>query len=318
MPERPLVIQTEDLEPESRAWMEERCDYRVVPFGCPEFEVLLPEARGLVIRTYTTVNQDLLDRAPNLKVVGRAGVALENVDIPACTARGVRVVHAPISNQQAVVEYVFALLFDAIRPRTQLDRAVELDEWERIRKELTAPVQLSDLTLGVIGVGRIGSRVANIAKTIGARVLGNDLLSLTPDQAGGAEMVALDTLLAESDIITIHIDTRPSNRHFVSTLLLSSCRRDVLLLNASRGFVLDESALATFLIANPGARAVLDVHDPEPFTPKSPLIGLPSARLMPHIAAATLTAKRNMSWVVRDVWRVLSGDEPEFPAKILG
>jgi len=149
-------------------------------------------------------------------------------------------------------------------------------------------------------------------------VLGNDLLELTPDQAGGAEMVALDRLLAESDIITIHIDTRPSNKHFVADRFLSECRADVLLLNASRGFVLDESALAAFLVANPSARAILDVHDPEPFTAESPLIGLANARLMPHIAAATLTAKRNMSWVVRDVWRVLIGERPEFPAGPVG
>jgi len=118
-------------------------------------------------------------------------------------------------------------------------------------------------------------------------------------------------------VLTIHIDTRPSNRNFVNAPFLAPLKEDVLLINAARGFVLDERALAAFLRGHADAHAVLDVHEPEPFTADNPLLGLPNAKLAPHMAACTLTAKNNMSWVVRDVWRVLCGEVPEFPAPIL-
>jgi len=313
----PLVLQTEALSPEAREWIAERCDYRVTPFAEAEFARLLPEAEGLVIRTYTMVTRELLERAPKLRVVGRAGVALENVDLEACRERGVVVVHAPTSNSQAVVEYVTGQILGELRPRTFLDHAVDLPEWERMRAELTVPRQLSDMTLGILGLGRIGSRVGEVATAIGMRVIANDIREIDPVKRGGAEMVDLDTLRAESDVLTIHIDTRPSNRNFVNAPFLAPLKEDVLLINAARGFVLDERALAAFLRGHADAHAVLDVHEPEPFTADNPLLGLPNAKLAPHMAACTLTAKNNMSWVVRDVWRVLCGEVPEFPAPIL-
>ncbi|MCC6675873.1 MAG: hypothetical protein IT436_01900 [Phycisphaerales bacterium] len=309
---RPLVIQTEDLDASAAAWLAERCEVqRIAPDALAGAGDRLARASALVVRTYTRVDEALLARAPNLKVVARAGVGLDNVDLEACRRRGVRVVHTPDANGDAVAELVFAMIFDAIRPRVFLDRALPLAEWSTLRRELIAPRELNDMTVGIYGLGRIGKRIARIAGAFRARVLYHDLLDMPEAVRHGATPAGREQILAESDILTVHIDNRPGNRHLFSDAAFSAMRPGVLFINASRGFVVDHDALARFLRKAPGARAMLDVHDPEPFGPGCPLLGLPNAHLSPHIAAATARAHANMSWVVRDVWRVLSGEAPE-------
>jgi phosphoglycerate dehydrogenase-like enzyme len=313
---RPLVIQTEDLDPEPAAWLAERCEFVVCPFNEEaRFGELLPRAEGLVVRTYTQVNRDLLSRAPNLKVVGRAGVALENIDVAACRERGIKVVHTPGANTRAVVELVTAFLVDALRPRLYLDVPVAPDRWHQIRREVIGKRELNELTLGILGFGRIGSAVARLGAALDMRVLYRDIIEIPSSRRSGAEPVSFDRLLAEADVLTVHVDYRPENRHLINAAACGRLKSDVLFLNTSRGFVVDPAALAGFLRANPGARAMIDVHDPsEPIKPDYPLLGLSNAKLTPHLASGTEKAKRNMSWVVRDVWRVLSGEKPEFEA----
>lgn len=314
-PGRPLVIQTEHLDPACAAWLAERCDlHQCAPEETARFERLLADAAALVIRTYTRVDEELLARAPRLRVVGRAGVGLDNVDIHACDARGVTVVHTPDANTVAVVEYVWALILDALRPRPSVSAPLELGAWKALRQRSIAAHQLSDVTLGLLGFGRVGQRMARVAAAFDVRVLYHDLLEIPEDRRCGASPVSLETLLRESDVLSLHVDGRPSNRHFIDPARLALCRPGVLLVNASRGFVIDDHALASFLRAHEDATAVLDVHEPEPFDATCPLPGLPNVRLLPHLGAATATAHRNMSWVVRDVWRVLSGEAPEFGA----
>lgn len=267
-----------------------------------------------MVRTYTTVNDEFLDRAPNLRVVGRAGVGLDNIDVGACRARGVEVVHTPDANGQAVTELVFAFLLDAHRPRLFLESPIGKQRWIDLRKELRAPHQLSDLTLGVIGVGRVGTRVVRIARAFGMRVVAHDLLEIPDDRLLGATSAPLDDLLGACDVVTVHVDGRPENRGFIGSRELELLQPDATLINTSRGFVVDPSALASWLRLHPAGRAILDVHDPEPIEAGSPLIGLENAHLAPHIGAATETAQRHMSWVVRDVWAVLEGRTPESPA----
>lgn len=309
-----LVIQTEELEPVCADWLGERCELVKCPSEAPEFEGLLGRASGLLIRTYTQVNAALLDRAPNVKVVARAGVSLANIDVAECVKRDIAVVHTPDSNSQAVVEYVMCLALDALRPRVFLDKPMELGEWKRVRNELVAPRQLSDLTVGVYGFGRIGHRVARAFGALGCRVLGCDLREIPDAERGGAEMVSVERMLSESDLVTVHVDDRPDNEKLLNAGAFGLMKPDAVFINASRGCVIDADALAGYLNANPGAQALLDVHEPEPFPSGYPLLGLPNAHLAPHLASATATAKTNMSWVVRDLWRVLNGEEPEFRA----
>lgn len=312
---KPHILVTEPLAEEPLSWLKGLA--QVVEGGADSnaFAEHAAEATGLIVRTYTQVNSELLARMPKLRVVGRAGVGVDNIDLIACALRGVRVVHTPDANTQAVVEYVVCLLADALRPRVFLDHVLSLEAWEAARHEIVADRQMNELTLGILGLGRIGSRLAAVAGAIGFRVLFNDILPVDTSRTHGARSVDIQTLMRESDVISIHIDGRPSNRDFVGAPLIGLMRPNVLLINTSRGMVLQTAALGLFLQAHPQARAIADVHELEPFTAENPLVNMPNAFLAPHLASRTNTAMTNMSWVVRDVIEVLAGRVPTFEAK---
>jgi phosphoglycerate dehydrogenase-like enzyme len=191
---------------------------------------------------------------------------------------------------------------------------VDAARWHEIRASDVLGRQLCELTLGIYGLGRIGKGMARVGRALDMRVIYNDLLEIPEADRHGAEPVDPETLLAESDVLSIHVDSRPSNRNLVGEEACARLRPDVLLVNSSRGFVVDTPALASFLRANPGAHAMVDVHEPEPPPADNPLWGVANATLTPHEAAATALARENMSWVVRDVWRVVSGERAAFPA----
>lgn len=310
---RPIVIQTEHLDATAAVWLGERASLVVCRYDDPQLDSMLDQADGLIVRTYTQVDAALLDRAPRLKVVARAGVGVDNIDIEACAGRGIVVVNAPDANTEAVVEYVFAAMLDALRPREWLRRAVDGTRWRELRDGLEAAKQLDELTLGILGLGRIGKRIAAVAVAFGMPVIYNDLLNIPESMRHGARPVDRTTLLRESDVLTIHVDGRPSNRGLISTSELALMRDAVTIINSSRGFVIDPAALGLFLKANAKAQARLDVHEPEPFGADYPLLGLPNAHLSPHIAGRTHSAMARMSDVVHDVWAVLQGHEAKYP-----
>jgi phosphoglycerate dehydrogenase-like enzyme len=311
----PLVIQTEHLDEKAAKWLGERCRLERCPSEDPRFAQLLGEAEGLVIRTYTTVNDAMLRSAPRLKVVARAGVGLDNVDQLACAKRGIAVVHTPDANTRAVVEYAMALLLDVTRPRAFLDSAIDPQSWKDAREALKAGRQLCELTLGIYGMGKIGSQVARAASGFDMTVLYHDLLDIPAARRFGAKGVSREELAAQSDVVTIHVDGRKSNRGVVDAEFFKHCRDNLIFINTSRGFVVDNVALAEFMIAHRHATALLDVHEPEPFDQTYPLLDIENVHLAPHIASSTDLANANMSWVVKDVWRVLSGKKPAFPAR---
>jgi phosphoglycerate dehydrogenase-like enzyme len=311
---KPLVAVTETLSPAAMTWLRSKCEVVQASPGNATFVSHAPRVQGLVVRTLTQVDHALVRSLPALKVVGRAGVGLDNIDLQACRERDVTVVSTPDANTQAVVEYVLSLLCDAMRPRVFLDKPVDAEAWERIRSEICGVKQMDECTLGILGLGRIGSRVAQVASAIGFEVLYNDLRAIPVEQRHGATPVSIERLFAESDVLTLHIDGRPSNRHAVNASLIASMKSDALLLNTCRGFVLDHEALRDFLAGNRGAQALLDVHEPEPFGADHPLLELPNAHLAPHLASRTRTAMERMSWVVRDVVAVLHDQSPQFPA----
>ena len=310
-----LVIQTEHLAEQPAAWLAQRCRLEVCATDDPRFSGFLAQAKGLVVRTYTIVDEALLDAAPALRVVGRAGAGVDNIDVAACRARNVEVVYTPEANTQAVVEYVFCLLGAVLRPPVSLAEPVDVERWKQLRAERSGQRQMSELTLGILGLGRIGSRVAEVAAAIGfERVLYNDLVEIPPARRHGALSVPVERLFTEADIVSLHIDGRSSNRHFVGRHLIGCMKPDVIMVNTSRGFVVENLALVQLLKENPDALALLDVHEQEPIESSYPLLGLANARLYPHLAAATKHAHVNMSWVVRDVLTVLDGGRPRHPA----
>ncbi len=314
-PAKSLVIQTEHLDPAAAAWLAAKCRLQTCGYDDPGFAAILADADALVIRTYTKINAALLAKAPKLKVVGRAGVGLDNVDLAACAARNVAVVHTPEANTRAVVEYVTALMCDVVRPRAFLQEAIEPARWREAREELKGRRQLCELTLGILGLGRIGKGLARVGAALDMEVIYHDIAEIPSSQRHGAASVSRNRLFKQADILSIHVDGRKANRGLVKAADLAHCKDDVTIINTSRGFVLENLALAEFMIAHPAATALLDVHEPEPFDGTYPLLDIANVHLAPHIASSTDLAHANMSWVVKDIWRVLSGEKPEFPAQ---
>jgi phosphoglycerate dehydrogenase-like enzyme len=312
--DEPLVILTEPLDDAAVQWLGEHARVERIERDAPGFAARLAQAAGLVVRTYTIVDAVLLSGAANLRVVGRAGAGLDNIDVAACRERGIEVVYRPEANTQAVVEYVVCLLCDALRPRTTLDGPLDAHTWHRLRADVVADRQMSELTLGILGLGRIGARVAAVASALGFRVLYNDLLPISPALRGDANPVSVDALFEESDVITLHVDGREANRGCVGSSLLSRLKANAVLVNTSRGFVVDNVELRSCLSARPDVRAFLDVHEPEPPAPEESLLAVENAVLLPHLASRTRTAMTEMSWVVRDVVAVLEGSEVAYPA----
>lgn len=311
------VVITETLDEQCAAWLGERCEVVWHRHDAPGLGGALKDAEALIVRTYTRVDEALLDQAPRVKVIGRAGVGLDNFDLDACRRRGVRVVYTPDANTQAVVEYVFGLILDHCRPRTVLEPGTDAEAFHALRQSEVG-IELADLTLGIIGMGRIGKRIATVAHALGMNVMGCDLLSEAEVRRGlpGVPFAFVDhaALYAGSDILTLHADGRSSNRHMMNRQAFERFRDDALFINAARGMLVDHEALADWLDDHPGALAVLDVHDPEPPSADFALYGRDNALLLPHLASRTDTALRNMSWVVRDIVAVLAGEAPTYPA----
>lgn len=310
-----LVVVTEPLAPAPAAWLAERAEVRACPSDDPRFSAALAGADGLVVRTYTQVDETLLDRAPRLRVVARAGVGFDNIDVAACRRRGIEVVYAPDANTQAVVEYVLAVLLDALRPRERVSGPLSLHRWQALRDGLAGERELGGIVVGILGLGRIGRRLAAVLAALGTTVLYHDLVEIPgPERHGAAPVESASALFTAADAVSIHVDGRPGNRGLVGARLLGHLRDHAILVNSSRGFVVDSAALAAWLRAHRAARAVLDVHEPEPILADHPLLGVPNARLTPHIAGRTAPALEGMSWVVRDVVAVLEGRPPRHPA----
>jgi phosphoglycerate dehydrogenase-like enzyme len=312
---RPTVLVTEGSDAKPLAWLRDRADVLEVSHTDPSFDAALARADGMVVRTYTRVDAALLARAPRLRVVGRGGVGIENIDVAACRDRGVEVVYTPDANTLAVGDFVFGYLLQLLRPWAFFkDRTYDAREFKRVRDTVRGR-QLDELTIGILGMGRVGRRVGRIAADgFGMRVLYNDLLDVAADVTFPAAAVDKETLYRESDVLSIHVTMLPGNENLVGRAQLALLKPGAIVVNTSRGEVLDAAALADAVREKRVAGAALDVFHPEPPGPDFPLLGFDNVLLTPHLAARTYTAIENMSWVVRDVMAVLEGRRPAHPA----
>jgi phosphoglycerate dehydrogenase-like enzyme len=306
---RPVVVVSEPLDEGGLEFLAAHAEVRR---ATPETVAdALADADALVVRTYTQVDEALLARAPRLKVVGRAGVALENIDVPACRARGVEVVHTPAANTLAVVDYTVRMIIELNRRFWPLRGYVPPEEFHRTRKQAFGRF-LSGRTLGIVGAGRIGSRVGRAAVGLGLHVLTNDIVDVELDYP--AEAVDKPALYARSDIVTLHVPLTKLTWHLVNAETLAQFRPGAQFINCARGPCVDYAALGEALRAGRIAAAAIDCHDPEPPPPDYPLFGLDNVILTPHVAARVPEAMRRMCEVVRDVVAVLEGRPPEYPA----
>ena len=295
----PTVLVSEPLSSKPMAWLQARAKVRELEGTLATMH--LGQARGLVVRTYTDVTPALLDQIPSLEVVGRAGVGLDNIDLEACQQRNIRVVHTPDANTMSVVEYVIQHTLTALRSIERIDSFHNDQSWRELRDRVITPRSSVNTKLGIIGFGRIGSRVARAAQALGMDVIYSDLREIERLDRNGASPSTLEDLASECDVITIHVDGRISNSKFFDDAFFAKLRDDSILINASRGFVVDTDAAIEFAKSKPDAKLILDVHHPEPIPEDSALWSLNNVLLTPHIAAGTAQAKEAMSWVVLDV-----------------
>jgi D-3-phosphoglycerate dehydrogenase len=247
---------------------------------------------GLAIRSATKVTAKLLERAANLKVIGRAGIGVDNVDIPAASRRGVIVMNTPFGNAITTAEHTIAMMFALARQIPEANASTHAGKWEKSR---FLGVELFNKTLGIIGAGNIGSIVADRALGLKMKVIAYDpFLSEERAKKIGVTKVELDELLARADIITLHTPLTDKTRNILSAEALARTKPGVRIVNCARGGLIDEAALAEAIRAGHVAGAALDVFAVEPAT-ESPLFGLPNVVCTPHLGASTTEAQENVA-----------------------
>ncbi len=305
---KPKVVVAESIADAGLAALAEHCEVDVA-VGATRDELIerLADAAGLVVRSATKVDGDLLAAAPELKVVGRAGIGVDNIDVDAATEAGVLVVNAPEANTISAAEHTLALLLAQARRVAEADRSVRAGEWERARFQ---GVELHDKTLGVIGLGRIGTLVAERAKAFGMRVVAFDpYVSEERVRRIGAEPAPeLGELLAQADFLTVHLPLTRDTEGLLGAAAFAQMKDGVRLVNTSRGGIVDEQALADAVRDGKVAGAALDVFAEEPL-PDSPLRDLAQVVLTPHLGASTREAQDKAGTAVaRAVAAALRGE----------
>jgi D-3-phosphoglycerate dehydrogenase / 2-oxoglutarate reductase len=250
---------------------------------------LVKDVHAIAVRSETKIGRDVLEAAPHLKVVGRAGVGVDNVDVEAATERGVVVMNTPSGNTVATAELTFTHLLCGARPVPQAAASMQQGKWDR---KSFSGVELFRKTLGVIGLGRIGGEVAKRAQAFGMRVLAYDpYLAPSRAKAMQVEGVPLDDLLRQSDFITVHLPLTEDTMHLINEEALAKCQRGVRFFNCARGGIIKESALVAALKSGQVGGAGLDVFEDEPLPADHELRKLPNVVLTPHLGASTAEAQ---------------------------
>jgi D-3-phosphoglycerate dehydrogenase len=257
--------------------------------GLEALSPFLPQANALIVRSATKVDRKLMEHAPNLRVIGRAGVGVDNIDLEAATERGIAVLNAPAGNTVSAAELTMALILAAARHIASADRSVRSGEWKRAK---FGGIELRGKTLGLIGAGRIGGEVAAKAHAFGMRTIAYDPY-LTDQRAHelGIERVALDEVIGSADVLSLHVPLTPQTRGMLGAEQLARMKKGAILVNVARGGVVDESALAEALKSGHLGGAALDVYENEPLEAESPLRGAPNSVLTPHLGASTNEAQ---------------------------
>jgi len=308
---KPVVLLYEAIHPDGLALLEEQAEVRYAP-GWSEEEVLpiLRDVAGIIIRANGRITRRLMEHAPRLKVVGRHGVGLDNVDVAAATDLGIYVVNTPQANAEAVAEHTLGLMIALFKHIVAGDRELRAGNWDA-RYRLVGH-ELKGCTLGVVGCGRIGSRVAQMAHAaFDVHILYHDAVPRPELEARlGAKRLGLEELLQRADCVTLHVPLTPATRELIGERELALMKPTAFLINTSRGPVVDEAALIQALQAGRIAGAALDVYATEPLPTDSPLLDVENVIVTPHMAAHTVEALRNMSLVAKDVIAVLEGREP--------
>jgi glyoxylate reductase len=299
---RPRVFVSRLIPDEGLALVRAACDADVWPdeFPPPREELLRRVAGcdGILTLLTDRVDDELLDAAgPGLKVVSNYAVGFDNVDVPACARRGVAVGNTPGVLTETTADLAWALLMAAARRLPEGDRYVRAGHWRTWGPMLLLGPDIHGATIGIVGFGRIGHAVARRAQGFGMTILYHDVQRV-PDEiseALGARFVTLDELLAQSDFVSLHVNLTEETRHLINANTLAAMKPNAVLVNTSRGPVIDQLALADALRDGTIWAAALDVTDPEPIPMDDPLVGLDNCLIVPHIASASRATRGKMA-----------------------
>ncbi|GAB2497541.1 D-3-phosphoglycerate dehydrogenase [Corynebacterium atrinae] len=304
---KPVVLIADKLAPSTVEALGDSVEVRWVDGpNTAELLAAVPEADALLVRSATTVTREVLEAAPNLKIVGRAGVGLDNVDIAAATDRGVMVVNAPTSNIHSACEHAIALLMSTVRQIPAADATLRDHEWKR---SAFNGVEIFGKTIGVVGFGHIGQLFAQRLAAFETKIIAFDPYA-NPARAAqlGVELVDLDELVSRADIITIHLPKTKETAGMFNAELLAKSKKGQIIINAARGGLVDEQALADAITSGHIWGAGFDVFSTEPCT-DSPLFDLPQVIVTPHLGASTAEAQDRAGTDVADsVLKALAGE----------
>jgi len=296
---KPRVLISDKMDPNAAKIFEERgCDVDVITGETPEQLIArIGDYDGLAIRSSTKVTKEILDAATNLKVIGRAGIGVDNVDIPYASSKGVVVMNTPFGNSITTAEHAIALMMAVARQIPEANESTQAGKWEKNR---FMGVEVTGKTLGLIGAGNIGSIVASRALGLKMKVVAYDPF-LTEERAVelGVEKADLDTLLGKADFITLHVPMTDQTRNILSRENLAKTKKGVRIVNCARGGLIDEAALKEALESGHVAGAALDVFAEEPAN-ENVLFGTPNFICTPHLGASTSEAQVNVALQVAE------------------
>jgi (S)-sulfolactate dehydrogenase len=298
----PQVVITEFMDEAAVASLRERFDVRYdaqLADRRGELAAALADVEAVIVRNRTQVDQALLAGAPRLRVVGRLGVGLDNIDVAGCKARGIQVIPATGANALAVAEYVIGTVMLLLRGQYLASPAVAAGEWPR--GALGEGRETAGKTLGIVGFGGIGRLAARLAQALGMQVIAADALIPADSPVWRDTGVApreLDELLAEADAVSLHVPLTPETRRLIDASRIGRMKPRAVLVNSARGGIVDEAALVAALRSGRLAGAALDVFEQEPLPAGSPLAGVPNLVMTPHVAGVTRESNGRVSSLV--------------------
>jgi len=306
------ILVTDGLDPGALAILRKANEVDVREFDAKGLFVAIPDYHALIVRSRTKVTKEVLAQGTQLKVVGRAGVGVDNIDVQEATARKIVVVNAPTASTVSVAELAIGHMVSLLRHLPEADLSVRAGKWEKAR---FGGRELFGKTLGLLGSGRIGAEVAKRAQAFGMEVIAYDPY-LTRSTADGLRirLVDQDRLFRDADVLSVHAALTAETRGLIGASQLAKMKRDAILVNCARGEVVDEGALAEALRSGKIGGAAIDVFSKEPPV-GSPVLSAPNTVFTPHLGASTAEGQARAGAIVAEqVMKVLNGQRPDFVA----
>jgi glyoxylate reductase len=315
---KPLVAVTREIPQAGLDILAERCELRVWPAELPptpdELAQFLDGADGALTLLDDRITGEVLDAHPTLRIVSNFAVGYDNIDVAACTERGVAVCNTPGVLTETTAEFAFALLMATSRRIVEADAYIRAGRWVTWGPQVLLGRNIHGATIGIIGFGRIGQAMAKMARGFDMRILVlNKTSHVDEARAVGAELVTWEELLAESDYVSLHVALNDETHQMIAAEEFALMKPTAILVNAARGRVVDTDALYTALTTGEILAAGLDVTDPEPLPVDHPLVGLPNCVIAPHIASATVQTRNAMATMAAtSLAQFFAGEQPRF------